>query len=94
MNEVLNGQPHPDNFTKVAKVKQRQSPECFLIIFNKFRSSFTDLIQISQIWRYTLDMENWTLKNEKDLFPYESEDIIGSFEFCNINPEYQGKKYK
>ena len=44
--------------------------------------------------RYTLNMEDWTLKDgtPKDLIP--DTDLRHSFEFSNINPSYLGKKYK
>merc|ERR1719361_2343142 len=62
IDKVLDGNPHPDNMTK--------------------------------IMRYTLNMEDWTLKDgsPKDLIP--DTDLNHSFEFSNINPSYLGKKYK
>merc|ERR1712130_1034310 len=62
IDKVLDGEPHPDNMTK--------------------------------IMRYTLNMENWTLKEgfPKDLIP--DTDLRHSFEFSNITPSYLGKKYK
>ena len=44
--------------------------------------------------RYTLNMEDWTLKDgfPKDLIP--DTELRHSFEFSNINPSYLGKKYK
>ena len=47
-----------------------------------------------QIMRYTLNMEDWTLKNgsPRDLIP--DTELNHSFEFSNINPSYLGKKYK
>merc|ERR1712150_138453 len=62
ISRVLDGQPHPDNMTK--------------------------------IMRYTLNMDDWTLKegSPRDLLP--DTELRHSFEFSNINPSYLGKKYK
>ena len=44
--------------------------------------------------RYTLNMDDWTLKegSPRDLLP--DTELRHSFEFSNINPSYLGKKYK
>jgi len=62
IDKVLDGQPHPNNMTK--------------------------------LMRYTLNMEDWTLKagSPKDLIP--DTELNHSFEFSNINPSYLGKRYK
>ena len=78
MENILDGQPHPDNFTKVSDswcVEQHSTVQ-----------------HSAQVWRYTLDMSDWTLKSVKDLIPDST--ILASFEFSNINPNFLGKKYK
>merc|ERR1712038_1422379 len=58
------GEPHPENFTQVA--------------------------------RFTLNMTNWTYKGRTDLVDQnpDNDGLWRSFEFSNINPSYQGKRYK
>jgi len=46
----------------------------------------------TQITRYTLNMSPWALKEIRNLV--KTEVSPNSFEFCNINPAYQGKPYK
>ena len=45
-----------------------------------------------QVTRYSLNMNNWTLHEEKKLV--NDQDIKNAFEFCNINQNYQGRPYQ
>ena len=45
-----------------------------------------------QVTRYSINMTNWELKEEKNLV--KDKKIKNAFEFSNINQEYQGKPYK
>ena len=40
--------------------------------------------------RYSIDMTTWTLKEEKNLINGDTP----AFEFPNINPAFQGRRYK
>ena len=46
----------------------------------------------TQVMRYTVNMEDWTLSGTKNLVT--DPNITWDFEFCNINPAYYGKPYK
>ena len=47
-----------------------------------------------QVWRFTLDTTGeWSLKDDRDLMP-DTKLRPRSFEFSNINPNFQGKKYR
>jgi len=46
---------------------------------------------ITQVTRFTIDMQNWELIETRELV---KADISRSFEFSNINPQYLGRPYK
>jgi len=47
---------------------------------------------MTEVTRYTINMENWSLKEIKNLV--KTQVPPNSFEFTNINPAYQSKPYK
>ena len=47
-----------------------------------------------KVWRFTIDMETWSLVESEGRDLMLDTDLRHSFEFSNINPDYLGKKYK
>lgn len=69
---------------------------CYKLKFFNYVSSFVDGQDYPddhmQVTRYSINMTNWELMEEKNLVQDKS--IKNAFEFSNINREYQGKPYK
>ena len=50
----------------------------------------------TQVTRFTLDMSDWSYQGRRDLVDQnpDNEGLRRSFEFSNINPSYQGFRYR